>query len=210
MGKRHLKLLASLTSLVLVLAVMAIGVWAAASATVSINGTVNYTASGNIRATVTLTENDVASTATPTVTGGAEGTKPTATAGSLVFAGGEEAGLTGTFALGTGGTITLTATEGQTANVEYSYSLTIKNDYTTTDLATNKSLQIVFTLPTADERLTITTPDVGGTTWTDNTATRSITLAPQETATITVAFSGDPNVTVTNLSVASSLSLSAV
>ena len=208
MERRKLKLLASLTSLVLVIAILAVGVWAATNATVSINGTVNYTASGNIKATIILTENGETSTVTPTVSGGADGSKPVATAGSLVFNGAEEANLTGSFTLGEDGTINLTSTEGQATDVEYYYTLTIKNDYTEADSASKKSLQVVFTLPPVSDNVEVTTDDVGDNTWTDNTSTRTITLAPEETATITIKFTTNPNVSVTSCDIGSSFALS--
>ena len=56
MKKRKFKLFASLTSLVLVVAVMAVGVWAATAATVTINGTVSYATQGNVYATIDVAE----------------------------------------------------------------------------------------------------------------------------------------------------------
>ena len=54
MRSRKIKLLASLTSLVLVVAVMAVGVWAAGNVAVNINGTVNFSAQEKVFATVTV------------------------------------------------------------------------------------------------------------------------------------------------------------
>ena len=56
MKKRKFKLFASLTSLVLVVAVMAVGVWAATAATVTITGTVSYATQGNVYATIDVAE----------------------------------------------------------------------------------------------------------------------------------------------------------
>ena len=53
MKSRKIKLLASLTSLVLVVAVMAVGVWAASTVTVNVTGTVSFGAVDNVLATVT-------------------------------------------------------------------------------------------------------------------------------------------------------------
>ena len=199
---KKLRLFTSIASLTLVIAVMSVAIWAAANATVTIGGTINYTATGNIRATVALQENGANSTSTPTITGGAAGNQPTATAGQLVFDGDEEAGLTGAFQLGTAGTITLTATDGQTENVTYSYTVTITNDYATADTATNKSLSVTFTLPTSTDYTTVT-----ATGWDGDGATRTITLEPTESASVTVLFSVNPNISVTNYSIASSLAL---
>ena len=192
MKKRKIKLLASLTSLVLVVAVMAVGVWAASSATVNITGNVSYTASGNIKSTITLKENSKASTITPTVSGGGDGTKPAASAGQLVFKGSEEADLTGTFALGTAGTINLTATEGQTADVTYSYTITIKNDYTTSDTASKKNLEVTVTEPTVGGNISISYDNGDNTAdWSDTDNT--ITIEPGKTVSYTVKFTTNPN-----------------
>lgn len=193
MKKRKIKLLASLTSLVLVVAVMAVGVWAASSATVKITGNVSYTASGNIKSTITLQENSETSTITPTISEG-EGTKPVATAGQLVFNGSEEADLTGTFTLGTDGNITLTATEGQTGDVTYSYTITIKNDYTVEDTASKKNLKVTVTEPTENPNISISY-DKGDNTadWSDTDNT--ITIEPGKTVSYTVTFTTDPNTT---------------
>ena len=194
MKKRKIKLLASLTSLVLVVAVMAVGVWAASSATVNITGNVSYNASGNIKSTITLKENNEASTITPTVSGGNEGTKPVANAGELVFNGSEEAGLTGTFTLGTDGEIELTATEGQTDDVTYSYTITITNDYTAEDTASKKNLKVTVTEPSETDNVSISY-DKGTNTaaWSDTDNT--ITIEPGKTVSYTVTFTTDPNTT---------------
>ena len=191
MKKRKIKLLASLTSLVLVVAVMAVGVWAASSATVKITGNVSYTASGNIKSTITLQENSETSTITPTISEG-EGTKPVATAGKLVFNGSEAANLTGTFALGTEGEIELTATEGQTDDVTYSYTITITNDYTAEDTASKKNLKVTVTGPSTNSNISISY-DKGTNTaeWSDNT----ITIEPEKSVSYTVTFTTDPNTT---------------
>lgn len=190
MKKRKIKLLASLTSLVLVVAVMAVGVWAASSATVKITGNVSYTASGNIKSTIILTENSEESTITPTVSGGSEGTKPVASAGKLVFNGSEEAGLTGTFTLGTAGTINLTATEGQTENVTYSYTITIKNDYTVEETASKKNLKVTVTGLTENDNISISYDKGDNTTdWSD----KAITIEPGKTVSYTVTFTTSPN-----------------
>ncbi len=194
MKKRKIKLLASLTSLVLVVAVMAVGVWAASSATVNITGNVSYTASGNIKSTITLKENNEASTITPTVSGGSDEANPVASEGQLVFNGSEEAGLTGTFTLGTAGTINLTATEGQIEDVTYSYTITIKNDYTVEDTASKKNLKVTVTEPTENPNISISY-DKGDNTadWSDTDNT--ITIEPGKTVSYTVTFTTDPNTT---------------
>lgn len=46
MGNRKIKLLASITSLILVFAVMAVGIWAAAGQTVNVTTSVSFTATG--------------------------------------------------------------------------------------------------------------------------------------------------------------------
>lgn len=195
MKKRKIKLLASLTSLVLVVAVMAVGVWAASSAKVNITGNVSYTATGNIKSTITLTENSKASTITPTISEG-EGTKPVASAGKLVFNGSEAADLTGTFTLGSNGTITLPATEGQTDDVTYSYTITITNDYKTSDTASKKNLKVTVTGPTENDNISISYAKGENTAdWSDTDNT--IIIAPGKTVSYTVTFTTSPNTSAT-------------
>ena len=57
MKNKKFKLFASLTSLVMVVAVMAVGVWAATSATVNVTGTASFSATG-IAGTISATAND--------------------------------------------------------------------------------------------------------------------------------------------------------
>ena len=115
MKKRKFKLFASLTSLVLVVAVMAVGVWAASSATATISGTVGLTAVGNVNATIQA----------------AEGTKSNVTATGLNITAEtiESTENSGALALGT---ISLTATEGLASDAAISYSVvvTITNAWT--------------------------------------------------------------------------------
>ena len=59
MKSRKIKLLASLTSLVLVVAVMAVGVWAAGTATATITGSVTFGSVDNILATITTDKSGV-------------------------------------------------------------------------------------------------------------------------------------------------------
>ena len=58
MKNKKFKLFASLTSLVMVVAVMAVGVWAAQSATVSLSGTIGFNATSAVRADIAVSSGD--------------------------------------------------------------------------------------------------------------------------------------------------------
>ena len=116
MKKRKFKLFASLTSLVLVVAVMAVGVWAASSATATISGTVGLTAVGNVNATIQAAEGTKSNVATATgLNTAAVSIATSANSGELAL-----------------GTISLTATEGLASDAAISYSVvvTITNAWT--------------------------------------------------------------------------------
>lgn len=169
MKKRKIKLLASLTSLVLVVAVMAVGVWAASTATVKITGNVSYNATGNVNATIAGSHE---------VAGAIDNL---GTIDSVTFKGSETASNnTGTLAVGE---ITLTVEEGTSADTAITYTLTIKitNNWTSSTGGTNNHLQVVLTKPT-DPNIT-----VGG----DFSAeTTTLKIAPGDSKNLTFTISG--------------------
>lgn len=168
MKKRKIKLLASLTSLVLVVAVMAVGVWAASTATVNITGSVTYSAKGNVNATIAGSHE---------VTGAnnvLEEIDP------VTFDGDEVAGSnTGTLAAGD---ITLTVAEGTSADtaITYTLTITITNNWTSSTGGTNNYLQVELTKPT----------DTNITVGEDFASETTLKIAPAETKTLTFTISG--------------------
>ena len=189
MKKRKIKLLASLTSLVLVVAVMAVGVWAASTATVNITGNVTYTASGNVNATIAGSH---------AVTG-ANNVLEDIT--SVTFDGDETTSdNTGTLAVGD---ITLTVAEGTSADTAITYTLTIKitNNWTSSTGGTNNYLKVVLTNPT-----TMTGITVGG----DFASETTLTIAPEASKTLTFTIKGTAGAGFSASLAGASLALSAV
>ena len=189
MKKRKIKLLASLTSLVLVVAVMAVGVWAASNATVNITGNVSYTASGNVNATIAGSHE---------VTGATNVLDPIT---SVVFDGTETASNnTGALEVGD---ITLTVAEGTSADAEITYTLTITitNNWTSGEGGTNNYLKVVLTNPTSMTNIT-----VGG----DFASETTLTIAPEASKTLTFTISGTAGAGFSASLAGASLALSAV
>lgn len=189
MKKRKIKLLASLTSLVLVVAVMAVGVWAASTATVNITGSVTYSAQGNVKATIAGSHE---------VTGATNVLDPIT---SVTFDGTETTDdNTGTLAVGD---ITLTVAEGTSAETVITYTLTIEitNDWTSSTGGTNNYLKVVLTNPT-----TMTGITVGG----DFASETTLTIAPEETKTLKFTISGTAGTGFSANLAGASLALSAV
>lgn len=194
MKKRKIKLLASLTSLVLVVAVMAVGVWAASSATVNITGNVSYNAKGNVSATVSVTDIDGTSQSEKSVT-----IAPTATTSN------------NTESLSLGEDLTVKQVEGSTATATWSYTFTIKNNYTVA--AENTTLYAKVTLPEAGTNYTIAatvaTPSVSEGAAQTYTSETEIELAENETATFVITLTvTDVAVSIGDADVGSSIALS--
>lgn len=193
MKKRKIKLLASLTSLVLVVAVMAVGVWAASNATVNITGSVSYTAKGNVSATVSVTDIDGSPQSEKSVT-----IAPTETASTA-----EE------ISLGTG--LTVKQVEGSSATATWSYTFTIKNNYA--EAAENTTLYAKVTLPDAGTNYnisaTVAIPSVESGVAKSYTTGTEITLAEDETATFVITLTvTDVAVSISGADVGSSIALS--
>ena len=193
MKKRKIKLLASLTSLVLVVAVMAVGVWAASSATVNITGNVSYTAKGNVSATVSVTDIDGSSQSDKSVT-----IAPTETTSEAKE-----------ISLGEG--LTVKQVEGSTASATWSYTFTIKNNYT--EAAENTTLYAKVTLPSAGTNYsisaTVAIPSVESGVAKSYTSASEITLAEDETATFVITLTvTDVAASISGANVGSSIALS--
>ena len=189
MKKRKIKLLASLTSLVLVVAVMAVGVWAASTATVNITGSVSYIANGNVKATITLDQ---------TLNSEELGTQQTAQ-----FAG-NETSSTNIKALQLGasndGVVTLSQVETDpSADIVYTYTVVIENNAEASE--SNPNLTVAFdgaANVSADAPTKIsyayTTTATTTTGWTDSVNDQAtIKLAPGETATIVFTLTQSAN-----------------
>ena len=125
MKNKKFKLFASLTSLVMVVAVMAVGVWAATTASVGVTGTVKMTAGKQVVATVDVGTLSATNTAGDELTVTATTADPTA----VEFKGGEDAAEDenkGTLAYGD---ITITGMQDFTSAVTITYTITITNGY---------------------------------------------------------------------------------
>ena len=188
MKKRKIKLLASLTSLVLVVAVMAVGVWAASTATVNITGSVTYNAQGNVKATIAGSHKvegatNVLDSIDPVTF---NGTETTNNPGSLEV-----------------GDITLTVAEGTSASatITYTLTITITNNWTSGEGGTNNYLKVVLTNPT-----TMTGITVGG----DFASETTLTIAPEASKTLTFTISGTAGAGFSANLGGASLTLSAV
>ena len=193
MKKRKIKLLASLTSLVLVVAVMAVGVWAASSATVNITGNVSYNAKGNVSATVSVTDIDGSSQSDKSVT--IAPTEKTSEAKEISL--GED--------------LTVKQVEGSTATAKWSYTFTIKNNYTVS--AENTTLYAKVTLPEAGTNYsisaTVAIPSVSSGDPQSYTSEDEITLAENENATFVITLTvTDVAVSIGSANVGSSIALS--
>ena len=189
MKKRKIKLLASLTSLVLVVAVMAVGVWAASAATVSITGSVTYNAQGNVKATIAGSHE---------VTGAIDDLGDIT---SVVFDGTEATGAnTGSLAAGD---ITLKVAEGTSADtaITYTLTITITNNWASGEGGTNNYLQVVLTNPTTMDNIV-----VGG----DFDGETTLKIAPAESKTLTFTISGTAGAGFSANLAGASLALSAV
>lgn len=203
MKKRKIKLLASLTSLVLVVAVMAVGVWAASTATVNITGNVSYTADGNVKASITLNQ---------TLNGTALGEQQTAT-----FAGNETSSAsTKALKLGNEGTVTLSQKEDDpSADIVYTYTVVITNNAAESE--SNPNLTIVFTgtaevstnAPTKVAYSYEDTSTEGSWTNADANKTSTITIAPTETATIVFTLTQSANNTLDSTDIGAAIKLTA-
>lgn len=205
MKKRKIKLLASLTSLVLVVAVMAVGVWAASTATVNITGNVSYTANGNVNATITLDQ---------TLNSEALGTQQTAE-----FEG-NETSSDNTKALQLGalndGVVTLSQVEtNPSADIVYTYTVVITNNAAASE--SNPNLTVAFdglASVSADAPTKISyaysTTATETTGWTDSVNDEAtITLAPTETATIVFTLTQSANNTLTSTNIGAAITLTA-
>lgn len=193
MKKRKIKLLASLTSLVLVVAVMAVGVWAASSATVNITGNVSYNAKGNVSATVSVTEIDGSSQSDKSVT-----IAPTETSSEAKE-----------ISLGEG--LTVKQVEGSTASATWSYTFTIKNNYA--EAAEKTTLYAKVTLPSAGTNYsisaTVAIPSVESGAAQPYTTDTEITLAENVTATFVITLTvTDVTASISSANVGSSIALS--
>lgn len=205
MKKRKIKLLASLTSLVLVVAVMAVGVWAASTATVNITGNVSYNATGNVKATITLDQ---------TLNSVALGTQQTAE-----FLGNETSSAnTKSLQLGASndGVVTLSQKEDDpSADIVYTYTVVIENNATESE--SNPNLTIVFTgtaevntnAPTKVAYSYSTSSTEGSWTNADANKTSTITIAPTETATIVFTLTQSANNTLGSTDIGAAITLTA-
>ena len=167
MKNKKFKLFASLTSLVMVVAVMAVGVWAAASTTVGITGSLTFSASDVVRAQIAVTNLEYGNSASEDVTISDKTATLDAgkTSGSIELA-----------------PISVGAATDAGQDVTVTYTITVKNNATATDAY--DELTVVITSTEGKDLTAVIT---------ETTATNG-TLSAGATGTWTATITLDPNV----------------
>ena len=185
MSNRKSKLFASLVSLALVIAVLAVGVWAATTQSINVTTTISFSATG-VSGTVSATLEGVATTQYYNTTNAAGGTAIAFSPSSAAL---ENWTLGGTTPLAIG------ATDGVANNVVYTFNITNSSttdaivvalndltvgdnleiisvtqdgapvtgttgDYALTNIAANDDTQIVVTVGVADDAVSITSANI--------------------------------------------------
>ena len=157
----------SVTILVAVCSVLAflIGLMAASTASVGVNGSVKYTALGNVKATISLSH--TASNDVYAVTEDGEGSAVGGQVATITFAGTEKK-ASGSFNLtGTAdGTVLVLNSVENATQVLYSYTLKVANNYTSQDTGAKKNLKVTFTPPV--ENNAVSTTLQSGYSWNNN------------------------------------------
>ncbi|MDD4816304.1 MAG: hypothetical protein PHQ62_04175 [Clostridia bacterium] len=186
MGNRKIKLLASITSLILVFAVMAVGIWAAAGQTVNVTTSVSFTAtgvSGTMQGTLTgvggVTQyyNSTSSVAGPAYTFSPDETLTDWTLGSptaIAIDGvdGEASALVYTLTITNASTtdaiivniadLTVGTNLGVVSVVQDAGApiTGIAGDYSLTNIAPSGSTVVVITIYVIDDSISITSADI--------------------------------------------------
>ena len=183
--KKKVKLITTIASLCLAVALMAFGVYAALNVSYTIKNTVSYSAAANVKATITYTTE--LGNATATV--GEEETPYSTVTDKVIFTDtiGNTDKATGTEEIGD---LTLTAVN-LAQNMTFKYTVTIKNNALSTDAY--QTLYVKLTLPGDDATV--------------ETAGYKITVTGQELN--TVALNGEVKYTV-EIAVSTSTSIEKV
>lgn len=168
---RKLKLISSLASLVLVFAVLGVGVWAAASQTVTVRTTVSFVATG-VSGTITGTLTGVGDTQYYNSTMAAGGTAITFSPSSDALS---------NWTLGDTTALTIDSTDGVASDIVYTFTIT----NTSTNVVMNASVTDV----TAGTNLEIVSVKQGDTALTASTDTYTLTeIAASGSTTLTITF----------------------
>ena len=196
--KKKFKLLTSIASLGLALALGVFGVLAATNQTVTITNTVDFEATKNVKAIVSLAQ--------PSLTGATLKSGSLAEAKSVDFDGTEPADENTAWALGD---LEFVANAGNTGTIVYSYTVTISNEAEATDSA--KTLVVSVTVP-AEKAYAAGSYGIEVTTTGDlalDGTTVSGDIAITEDATYTVQITIDANASIGDaVSLGSTISLS--
>jgi len=131
--KKRVKLITSLISFAIVIAIMSVGVMAATSLSVSFSNSITYIASAHARATISATKS--AGTNTSFENGTETNPSPITLTGS-----GDESGQVLEI-----GDVVLEAIDSSTGTIVYSYAITVLNNASSTDEF--KYLTVTFTSP---------------------------------------------------------------
>lgn len=187
--KRKIKLFGSIAALALAVSLMSVGVFAATTYTATVTNTVTYTATPNVKATITLTS--AAAGANTTIDSGL-GTP----AAHVITAKSDQLDA-GTMAIGD---VELTATDTQ-GQIVYSYTITIDNDALATDWF--NQLDAVVTI----DDVTYAAGGYGIVLSGEFTSEVSLAIAQGDSAYYTVTFTGDANVSHSEIDLGSSIVL---
>lgn len=183
--KRKIKLISTIASLALVLAIMTFTALAAQSVNVLITNNVSYNVSANVKAIISATKEAGNNTI---IKSGGDDIEP------IIFTGDEDeeaADAKGELILGDVELEAVSIASGKT--IIFSYTITIENTASSDDDFSH--LTVVFDAP-------IELPYIGGYgvsviyggTYTSTGHSNTSTLAPGQTHTMTVIFTGDANI----------------
>lgn len=207
--KKKVKLFSTIASLCLAVALMAFGVWAATNVNFSITNKVSFTATANVKATVSAVANVGANTAY------AGEDKKAATIENIVLTGSETGDATTPLekTIAFGDNVAIKETDA-TQPMYYYYTITIANNATATDsyptLVVNMTT-VALSDDYATNYYTINTVvgDVYNAESPEAVTAKEYEVAVGKTFVYTVVFKANPAKTLTNIDLATAFTLTA-